>query len=235
MCQAAMMSELSVLVASDVQYEGKRPFLVPAIEFFTVRTATCHRCRILAVGMQCPAVYLDHDCRPVWLLPLTIASNLISHIPLVADSDPSANMLKSFVILAVASFVAAQSDDNPSSASVTDDEMGPAAFMWPPDRVWSGDMDNRSPCGSRASAGNRTEFPLCKCFIPCHASNVGHKFSWTMLFPLCRRPSLTPRFQLGAPSLLSPRMITTIQSLASPTPTVSSQQPFIKSASMSKG
>ncbi|KAM5349245.1 hypothetical protein ACJ41O_005752 [Fusarium nematophilum] len=70
-------------------------------------------------------------------------------------------MLKSLLFVALASFVAGQDDDdNPSTASVTDDEMGPAAFMWPPDRVWSGDRDNEAPCGSRASPGNRTEFPL---------------------------------------------------------------------------
>lgn len=40
------------------------------------------------------------------------------------------------------------------------DDMGPAAFMWPPDRVWSAAADNTSPCGSVADASNRTEFPL---------------------------------------------------------------------------
>ncbi|ODA82387.1 hypothetical protein RJ55_00894 [Drechmeria coniospora] len=69
--------------------------------------------------------------------------------------------------LAVASAVVAQHDSksgksagNPSTSSVTDNNMGPAAFMWPPDRVWSGDMDNTAPCGSRAAPGNRTKFPL---------------------------------------------------------------------------
>lgn len=41
-------------------------------------------------------------------------------------------------------------------------DMGPAAFMWPPDRVWSAAADNHSPCGSVAGVGNRTEFPLSK-------------------------------------------------------------------------
>ncbi|KAF7551494.1 hypothetical protein G7Z17_g4990 [Cylindrodendrum hubeiense] len=40
------------------------------------------------------------------------------------------------------------------------DEMGPAAFMWPADRVWAASMDNTAPCGSVASAGNRSEFPM---------------------------------------------------------------------------
>ncbi|KAL2126824.1 hypothetical protein VTI74DRAFT_176 [Chaetomium olivicolor] len=38
--------------------------------------------------------------------------------------------------------------------------MGPAAFMWPPDRAWSEQMDNTPPCGSVASVVNRTAFPL---------------------------------------------------------------------------
>ncbi|KAJ3521354.1 hypothetical protein NM208_g13328 [Fusarium decemcellulare] len=73
-------------------------------------------------------------------------------------------MLKNLLLLGLASFAVAQSEGesqaDESSASVTDDEMGPAAFMWPPDRVWSGDMDNQAPCGSRASPGNRTDFPI---------------------------------------------------------------------------
>lgn len=40
------------------------------------------------------------------------------------------------------------------------DEMGPAAFMWPADRVWSAAMDNTAPCGSVANPGNRSEFPM---------------------------------------------------------------------------
>ncbi|KAJ4141806.1 hypothetical protein NW754_014595 [Fusarium falciforme] len=42
------------------------------------------------------------------------------------------------------------------------DEMGPAAFMWPADRVWSAAMDNTAPCGSVANPGNRSEFPMQK-------------------------------------------------------------------------
>lgn len=68
-------------------------------------------------------------------------------------------MLKNLLVLALASFAFGQ-DDIPTDATVKDEDMGPAAFMWPPDRVWSGDMDNKAPCGSRASAGNRTNFPM---------------------------------------------------------------------------
>lgn len=41
-------------------------------------------------------------------------------------------------------------------------DMGPAAFMWPPDRVWSAAADNTSPCGSVSAPNNdnRTDFPL---------------------------------------------------------------------------
>ncbi|KAH7122162.1 hypothetical protein B0J13DRAFT_648377 [Dactylonectria estremocensis] len=70
-------------------------------------------------------------------------------------------MLKTnLLVLALATIAVSRPADDDETSSVTDDEMGPAAFMWPSDRVWSGDMDNKSPCGSSASAGNRTEFPL---------------------------------------------------------------------------
>ncbi|KAM0351708.1 hypothetical protein ACHAPU_002718 [Fusarium lateritium] len=68
-------------------------------------------------------------------------------------------MFTNLLLLTLLPLVVAQ-DEPPTEASVTDEDMGPAAFMWPPDRVWSGDMDNKGPCGSRASPGNRTEFPL---------------------------------------------------------------------------
>ncbi|KAF2219151.1 hypothetical protein BDZ85DRAFT_268995 [Elsinoe ampelina] len=38
--------------------------------------------------------------------------------------------------------------------------MGPAAFMWPPDREWGAAQDNTSPCGSSSGVVNRTDFPL---------------------------------------------------------------------------
>ncbi|KAJ4288233.1 hypothetical protein N0V88_007422 [Collariella sp. IMI 366227] len=38
--------------------------------------------------------------------------------------------------------------------------MGPASFMWPPDRAWSQAMDNIAPCGSIAGVVNRTAFPI---------------------------------------------------------------------------
>ncbi|OHW97276.1 GPI-anchored protein [Colletotrichum incanum] len=43
---------------------------------------------------------------------------------------------------------------------IADDKMGPAAFLWPPDREWSADADNTAPCGSTNGPGVRTEFPL---------------------------------------------------------------------------
>ncbi len=52
------------------------------------------------------------------------------------------------------------------AGAVTSNDMGPAAFMWPPDRVWSAALDNTAPCGSSASVGNRTQFPLSKLFKP---------------------------------------------------------------------
>nr|XP_036583644.1 gpi anchored protein [Colletotrichum truncatum]KAF6792787.1 gpi anchored protein [Colletotrichum truncatum] len=43
---------------------------------------------------------------------------------------------------------------------IADDKMGPAAFLWPPDREWSADADNKAPCGSTKGPGVRTSFPL---------------------------------------------------------------------------
>ncbi|KAK5654909.1 hypothetical protein OQA88_6665 [Cercophora sp. LCS_1] len=41
------------------------------------------------------------------------------------------------------------------------DDMGPAGFMWPPDRTWSQQVDNIGPCGTVEGAStNRTKFPL---------------------------------------------------------------------------
>lgn len=40
------------------------------------------------------------------------------------------------------------------------DDMGPAAFLWPPDRAWAATEDNIPPCGSSTGVGNRTSFPL---------------------------------------------------------------------------
>jgi hypothetical protein len=46
-------------------------------------------------------------------------------------------------------------------------DMGPAAFMWPPDRTWSSTTDNTPPRGSVGDVGNRTQFPLSTIFAPC--------------------------------------------------------------------
>ncbi|OIW29734.1 hypothetical protein CONLIGDRAFT_680555 [Coniochaeta ligniaria NRRL 30616] len=42
----------------------------------------------------------------------------------------------------------------------TSEDMGPAAFMWPSDRVWNAAMDNTAPCGSVDDVTTRTQFPL---------------------------------------------------------------------------
>ncbi|KID79378.1 uncharacterized protein G6M90_00g020290 [Metarhizium brunneum] len=63
-------------------------------------------------------------------------------------------LLRLLAVLAMATSVATAA--NPT----TSDDMGPAAFMWPEDRVWSAAADNTAPCGSVARVGNRTNFPL---------------------------------------------------------------------------
>lgn len=39
-------------------------------------------------------------------------------------------------------------------------DMGPAAFMCPPDRAWNASLDNTAPCGSVDNVTSRTQFPL---------------------------------------------------------------------------
>jgi hypothetical protein len=65
--------------------------------------------------------------------------------------------MKGVIALAMAAVAVGQEH---TGDIITSPDMGPAAFLWPADRVWSGDMDNQAPCGSRAGAGNRTNFPL---------------------------------------------------------------------------
>ncbi|KAK9320440.1 hypothetical protein V1517DRAFT_340736 [Lipomyces orientalis] len=60
-----------------------------------------------------------------------------------------------FILASTAGLVAAQAHGETGAQ-----EMGPVAFLWPPDREWSDDMDNTGPCGSATNAVNRTEFPL---------------------------------------------------------------------------
>lgn len=56
----------------------------------------------------------------------------------------------------------------------TEEEMGPAAFLWPPDRAWSAHIDNHAPCGSVEGPGKRVEFPLSTSTIslPPIATNI---------------------------------------------------------------
>lgn len=48
-----------------------------------------------------------------------------------------------------------------SAASGKDYSMGPAALLFPTDREWSEDSETTGPCGTSASPGYRTKFPLC--------------------------------------------------------------------------
>jgi hypothetical protein len=46
------------------------------------------------------------------------------------------------------------------------DDIGPAAFLWPPERPWAAAQDNIPPCGSSAGVTNRTNFPLSNRSLP---------------------------------------------------------------------
>ena len=70
-------------------------------------------------------------------------------------------MHRTTVLLALASL----SSTVISAEEATD--MGPAAFLWPPDRAWGAAQDNTPPCGSSAGVTNRTEFPLSQFSARC--------------------------------------------------------------------
>ncbi|KAL2829182.1 hypothetical protein BDW59DRAFT_178534 [Aspergillus cavernicola] len=59
------------------------------------------------------------------------------------------------LLVALSSAIRAQSHGEEAA-----EEMGPVAFLWPPDRTWRAAYDNTAPCGSNSGIVNRTEFPL---------------------------------------------------------------------------
>ncbi|OQE34864.1 hypothetical protein PENCOP_c015G08961 [Penicillium coprophilum] len=63
--------------------------------------------------------------------------------------------MKNYIALVALSAIGAYAHGEEAST-----EMGPAAFMWPPDRLWGAAYDNNAPCGSSTGAVNRTDFPL---------------------------------------------------------------------------
>ncbi|KAJ6150414.1 hypothetical protein N7471_001613 [Penicillium samsonianum] len=63
--------------------------------------------------------------------------------------------MKSYAVLLALSAVGLCAHGDEAST-----EMGPAAFLWPPDRLWGAAYDNNAPCGSSTGAVNRTNFPL---------------------------------------------------------------------------
>ncbi|PVI05623.1 hypothetical protein DM02DRAFT_610605 [Periconia macrospinosa] len=65
------------------------------------------------------------------------------------------HILPLFSILACA-----QTDPKKHGEGEEGNSMGPVAFMWPPDRLWTAASDNVGPCGSPSGPGNRTSFPL---------------------------------------------------------------------------
>lgn len=82
------------------------------------------------------------------------------------------------------------------------DNMGPAAFLWPPDREWSADADSTAPCGSTKGVGVRTEFPLGKLFHPRDAPGPVRN---TPEAPVMSRSGMLTRIQSTESSPLSLR------------------------------
>lgn len=89
----------------------------------------------------------------------------------------------------------------------TSTSIGPAAFMWPPDRVWSADADNTAPCGSIAGVQNRTTFPLrtffsyfrnsCYFYQPCFQSNHEQKAPRLRSSPKTNRSTWNSPFRIS--------------------------------------
>lgn len=55
------------------------------------------------------------------------------------------------------------------------DDMGPAAFLWPPDREWLSYHDNVAPCGTSKGPTNRTDFPLSNHCVYSFFGNIADK------------------------------------------------------------
>lgn len=85
--------------------------------------------------------------------PSRVLDCTLSILDLLAlNMPPFKTVFSGLAFMAASAFAAIDMGDT--------DEMGPAAFMWPADRVWSAAMDNTAPCGSVANPGNRSEFPM---------------------------------------------------------------------------
>ncbi|KAK1764420.1 hypothetical protein QBC33DRAFT_497509 [Phialemonium atrogriseum] len=83
-------------------------------------------------------------------------------------------------------------------AQVTSDEMGPAAFMWPPDREWTAAKDNTAPCGSPDGVGNRTEFPLTNGMIALVDQDEGYNIQVSVSYS--NEPTSNADFTVLIPS-----------------------------------
>lgn len=75
--------------------------------------------------------------------------------------------------------------------------MGPVAFMWPPDRVWTAAADNIAPCGSPSGPANRTLFPMSQGSV---ALSIADE-AWHIAFRIAYNDSKSncPPFQLTCP------------------------------------
>ncbi|EXJ94883.1 hypothetical protein A1O1_00001 [Capronia coronata CBS 617.96] len=80
------------------------------------------------------------------------------------------------VLLLLLAYTAGRARAQEEHGEEASKEMGPVAFMWPPDRLWGADVDNRAPCGSASAPGNRTIFPLLNGVV----SLVAQDESWEM-------------------------------------------------------
>ncbi|KAH6893150.1 hypothetical protein B0T10DRAFT_266864 [Thelonectria olida] len=87
----------------------------------------------------------------------------------------------------------------------SEDEMGPAAFMWPADRVWSASMDNTAPCGSVASPGNRSEFPMTNAKIALVAQDDSYDIELSISYLTSMCPPLVSSLVISKLTGLDPK------------------------------
>lgn len=83
-------------------------------------------------------------------------------------------MRASRIFLLASSCLSLVSGQETSHGDEESKEMGPVAFMWPPDREWGAAQDNTAPCGSSEGVTERTEFPLRKHPIFQHSIVIRH-------------------------------------------------------------
>lgn len=84
-------------------------------------------------------------------------------------------------VLALFVGLSLQQDEAPTHGEGAEGtEMGPVAFLWPPDRNWTAAADNVGPCGSPAGPSNRTIFPLSQGSVALSIADDAYKIAFRL-------------------------------------------------------